>query len=67
MTDPFSLLIAAHVRAANRMEAVIYNMGWVATDSDYLSKTDKGILRTTRLRSGKYSHCIEEAGVADGH
>jgi hypothetical protein len=59
VNDPFSLLVAAHVRAANRMEAIIQNMGWVATDNDYLSKTNKGILKTTRLRSGKYVHRME--------
>jgi len=32
------------------------NLGWVVTESAFVSKTTKGILETKRLARGKYSH-----------
>lgn len=54
--DEHSLLRAAHERRANKDHVTLWNHGWVATDTVWLSKTERGILETRRVAPGKYTH-----------
>ena len=56
------LLYLAHLRAAKRRNLIIGNLGWVVTDNAYLSKTDKGILETTRHGPRTYKHRLLNTG-----
>jgi len=49
-------LFAAHERQIIRKGARPGNLGWVVTEKSYLSKTNKGILDTTRQPNGRYRH-----------
>ena len=53
------LLRAAHQRQADKLQCRIGNFGWVMTDVEILSKTDKGYLSTTRLGPRKYLHQLK--------
>ncbi len=52
------LLFAAHLRAAKRLGLQFGNLGWVVTETAYLSKTSGGVLETRRLAKGKYTHVV---------
>ena len=52
------LLFAAHLRAAKRLGLQFGNLGWVVTETAYLSKTSGGVLETRRLAKGKYTHLV---------
>lgn len=52
------LLFAAHLRAIERFGAKAGNLAWVWTDSAVLSKTNKGLIETTRLAKYRYSHTL---------
>ena len=54
----FALLFAAHCRALKRLGLTAGNLGWVVTDNAYLSKTNQGVLETTRHGPRRYSHRI---------
>jgi hypothetical protein len=56
------LLFCAHRRALKRLGLRPGNLGWVVTDNAYLSKTDKGILETTRHGPRSYEHRLLDTG-----
>ena len=56
------LLYLAHRRALKRLGLSPGNLGWVVTDNAYLSKTDKGILETTRHGPRTYKQRLLNTG-----
>lgn len=56
----FCLLRAAHLRAIKRLGLRAGNIGWVTTDDAFLSKTDGGLLETTRHGPRRYSHVLDQ-------
>jgi hypothetical protein len=54
------LLRAAHFRelAKRKIDTAKCNLGWSVSERAYLSKTPAGIIQTTRLETGKYSHKV---------
>jgi hypothetical protein len=46
----------AHERRAKKDGVTLWNHGWVVTNRTWLSKTERGILKTRRLASGRYKH-----------
>ena len=49
-------MIAAHEAEAKRINAKIWNHGWVGGESVWLSKTSHGLLETKISKSGKITH-----------
>jgi hypothetical protein len=56
LTDTATLLFRAHERQILRKGAMPGNLGWVVADRAYVSKTDKGRLKTTFVQHGVYNH-----------
>ena len=52
------LLFQAHIRALKRLRLKAGNLGWVASDNVYLSKTNGGILQSVRIAERRYKHEI---------
>lgn len=54
----FELLRQAHFRFLNRTNNFNGNIGWVADETAYVSKTRGGIVVTKRISPRKYDHVI---------
>ena len=59
MSTTQKLLFAAHLRAAKRVGLEFGNLGWVVTETAYLSKTNAGVFETRRVCKGKYVHVFK--------